>query len=265
MGYSQGHARPRAAQAACAAPIPGDDDLETALALTSLVLGQFKGFGTDGSQTISNDESRGVLSTLTAVLARHDVTFSPPWRDFDTFKTYWLAHDGHGSWAARRQMLADVFDPVFQVLQAEERRHLGNYTAEPVSPRPRTGWERVDQEIDELRRQFRRASTQQDYRDVGNRAVGVLEALSDGVYEPIKHDLPGKGTPPVDKTDIRIRAFIDEKLPGSGNEELRGLVKKASALAHKMKHSPRADRTRSGMAADAVIMLANLLRRLAED
>lgn len=70
-----------------AAPIPGDDDLETALALTSLVLGQFKGFGTDGSQTISNDESRGVLSTVTAVLARHDVTFSPPWRDFDTFKT----------------------------------------------------------------------------------------------------------------------------------------------------------------------------------
>lgn len=128
-------------------------------------------------------------------------------------------------------MLADVFDPVFQALQAEERRHLGNFTAEPVSPRPRTGWERVDREIEELRRQFRRASTQQDYRDVGNRAVGALEALSDAVYEPIKHDLLGKDTPPVDKTDVRIGAFINEKLPGSGNEELRGLACARSTAA----------------------------------
>src|SRR5699024_5132966 len=38
--------------------------------------------------------------------------------------------------------------------------------------------------------------------------------------------------------------------------------KKASALAHKMKHSPKADRTTTGITADAVILLANILRRL---
>jgi len=41
-----------------------------------------------------------------------------------------------------------------------------------------------------------------------------------------------------------------------------GLTKKASALAHKMKHSPKADRTTTGITADAVILLANILRRL---
>lgn len=51
---------------------------------------------------------------------------------------------------------------------------------------------------------------------------------------------------------------------GRENEELRGLVKKASALAHKVKHSPNADRVNAGIAADAVILLANMLRRLAE-
>ena len=44
--------------------------------------------------------------------------------------------------------------------------------------------------------------------------------------------------------------------------EVRGLTKKASALAHKMKHSPKADRTTTGITADAVILLANILRRL---
>ena len=35
-------------------------------------------------------------------------------------------------------------------------------------------------------------------------------------------------------TDIRIGAYIDHRLPGKSNEELRGLTKKASALADKM-------------------------------
>jgi hypothetical protein len=69
----------------------------------------------------------------------------------------------------------------------------------------------------------------------------------------------------VDKTDLRIGAYIDQRLPGPSNEELRGLVKKASALSHKMKHSPQADRTTAGIAADAVILLANILRRLRQE
>ena len=70
--------------------------------------------------------------------------------------------------------------------------------------------------------------------------------------------------PPVDRTDIRIGAYIDQRLLGGSNEELRGLTKKASARSHKMKHSPKADRTTTGIAADAVILLANILRRLEE-
>lgn len=99
---------------------------------------------------------------------------------------------------------------------------------------------------------------------MGNRCVGVLEALSALVYEPDLDCPAGAQPPPADKTDLRIGAYIDRRLPGSANEELRGLVKKTSALSHKMKHSPRADRTATGIAADAVILLANILRRLSD-
>jgi len=133
--------------------------------------------------------------------------------------------------------------------------------AQPISPRDTQGWPKVDESIQQLRERFRSASSIADYKDVGNRCVGVLEALSATVYIS-KIDCPEGSTPPsIEKTYIRIGACIDRRLPGPSNYELRGLVKQASALAHKMKHSPRADRTSMGIAADS-IMLANILRRL---
>ena len=122
----------------------------------------------------------------------------------------------------------------------------------------------VDQQVEQLRHRFRTASTTVDYKDVGNRCVGVLEELSRILYQPEVHCAPDEKPPPVDKTNIRISAYIDWRLKGSINEELRGLIKKASALSHKIKHSPTADRTTAGISADAVIMLANILRRLQE-
>ena len=88
--------------------------------------------------------------------------------------------------------------------------------------------------------------------------------LSATVYDPSKHCPDGMSEPPIDKTDVRIGAYLSERLAGRENEELRGLAKKASALAHKVKHSPRADRTSAGIAADSVILLAHVLRRLSE-
>lgn len=246
-------------------PLPGDDPLATAIALTQFVRGQYNSYGTDGRQQINDVESREVLRSLRAVLRRQGVEFDPQWSDFPSFRTYWNAHEGRGSWQARRDMLADLFDPVLAALETAQDRASGNEVALPVSPRSELGWPAVDEHIEQLRQRFATASTHVDYKDVGNRCVGVLEALSAVVYDPAVHCPDGKPQPPVDKTDIRIGAYIDQRLPGPSNEELRGLVKKASALSHKMKHSPRADRTTTGIAADAVILLANILRRLRQE
>lgn len=246
-------------------PLPGDDPLSTAIALTQFVRGQYQSFGTDGKQLINDVESREVLRSLRAVLRRQGVEFDPQWSDFPSFRTYWNAHEGRGSWQARRDMLSKLFDPVLEALEMTQDRASENEVARPVSPRSELGWPAVDGHIEQLRQRFATASTHVDYKDVGNRCVGVLEALSAVVYDPAVHCPEGKSQPPVDKTDIRIGAYIDQRLTGPSNEELRGLVKKASALSHKMKHSPRADRTTTGIAADAVILLANILRRLRQD
>lgn len=247
-------------------PVPGDDDLASALNLARLVHEQYIGYGTDSSETLTDPESRVALRTLRLVLERHGVAFSPPWRDFPSFRSHWIAEgcSGQGGWQARRDLLEKWFGPVIETLERAEEQQFRAELVEAISPRTATGWPKVDEEIAHLRQRFRTAGVRQDYKDVGNRCVGVLEALSATVYDPAKHCPEGMSEPPVDKTDVRIGAFIDARLPGSRNENLRGLVKKASAMAHSVKHSPAADRTSAGIVGDAVILLANMLRRLAD-
>lgn len=245
-------------------PLPGDDDLESAQALTDLVHTAYMGYGTDGAKDVNDEESRIILRSVRLVLNRHGITLNVPWRDFPSFRTYWNSHGAHGSWQARREMLATHFDPVFHALRLAEERTMRSELAEAISPHSSTGWMRVDEEIAQLRLRFRTATGMQDYRDTGNRCVAVLEALSAQVYNHSEHGNEGEQEPPVDKTNIRLERYINTRLPGSSNEELRGLTRKASALAHKVKHSPNADRTSAGITADTVILLANILRRLAE-
>lgn len=245
-------------------PIPGDDDLATATSLARLVHEEYLAYGTGGDETFTKEESRVALRTLRLVLKRHDIDFKPPWRDFDTFYTHWKVEGCSNSYQRRRDLLEKWFRPVQDHLEEAEEVQLQSELVNAVSPRDKTGWNNVDADVEQLRLRFRSASTVQDYKDVGNRCVGVLEALSATVYDPAIHCPDGMIEPPVDKTDIRIGAYIDQRLPGKQNEELRGLVKKASALAHKVKHSPRADRTSAGIAADAAILIANMVRRLAE-
>jgi hypothetical protein len=136
--------------------------------------------------------------------------------------------------------------------------------ADPVSPRGRTGWLEVDNEIKELRRRFSTASTPQDYRAVGSHCVGVLEALSRTVYDPTKHLRPGEQEPPADKTKQRLGRYVEDAIPGSDQAELRALIGRAIEFAQLVKHRETPTRRDAGIAADAVIMLANILRRLAE-
>lgn len=237
--------------------------LETALSLTRLVRAEYESYGTEKAHLRTDeDEARAALKTLRMVLKRRGIVFNPPWRDFSSFQSHWHAEGARGSWQARRDIIEKVFRPIQdQLEEAEEQQYMGELT-EGISPHKDLGWTDVDDHIAQLRQRFRSASTAVDYKDVGNRCVGVLEALSAHVYDPAVHCPPGTTVPPVDRTDIRIGAYIDQRLPGKSNEELRGLTKKASALSHKMKHSPKADRTTTGITADAVILLANILRRL---
>ena len=89
--------------------------------------------------------------------------------------------------------------------------------------------------------------------------------MSRTVYRAEVHLRDGEKEPPVDKTNMRIERYIEDTLPGPSNEDIRGLTKKAAALAHRVKHSSTATRRDAGISADAVILLTNIIRRLDQE
>jgi hypothetical protein len=184
-------------------PISSAGDVEVAVALTRLVHDDLEAFGTGGGEELSENDMREELTTLRALLIRVGLSeCEVPFRDYQTFKTYWLRNDGYNSWQARRDILNRIFGPMHDALADRETHDLSSGLAEPVSPRGRTGWTRIDTEIAELRRHFANASTPQDYRNVGNDCVIVLEAVSREIYDSAQHLRDGEEEPPIANTKL---------------------------------------------------------------
>lgn len=244
------------------APSGRHPDVQAAIALARLLHDQFQRYGTDSTQRITDAESREAMRTLRALADRLGVTFSSPFRDLSGFHSYWGSHGGYGSWAARRGMLQELFDPLHEALEQLEEGMLRGELAEPVSARRATGWPGVDLEIAELRRHFHIARTSHDYRNIGNDVVAVLEALSAAAYDPSRHLFEGEAEPPVAKTKNRLARIIEVDSEPEGSEELVRLARATVEMAQAVKHNASGSRTRAGIAADAVIQLANMIRRL---
>jgi hypothetical protein len=246
-------------------PLRSADDIEAAVGLARLIHDDLEAFGTAGGEQLTETQMRESLLALHAVLKRLGMTeFVVPFRDYKTFKSYWLRNDGYNSWQARRDILNTIFEPMHDALTERETQALSSTLADAVSPRGRTGWTRVDEEIAELKRHFAQARTPQDYRNVGNDCVIVLEALSRQVYNADAHLRPGEDEPPVGNTKQRIGRFVEDTAPGSENAVLRKLVRSSIEYAQEVKHRDLGSRKDAGIAADSVILLANLLRRLDE-
>lgn len=92
----------------------------------------------------------------------------------------------------------------------------------------------------------------------------MIEALSREVYDHATHTPAGEGDPEVAKTKLRLDRYIGARLVGPKNAEVCKYARSAIELAQAVKHSRTPTRTEAGIASDAVIALANLLRRLAE-
>jgi len=228
----------------------GERDLDVALSLTTFVHDEYQEFGTSGRNRLDDKDIAIAQRGLVAVLARVGIQLALPWRDFDKFKAYWLKHDGYGSWQARRGILAGFFDPVFEALENMYEGGTGG-VAEAISPHAVTGWPRVDVEVAALRERFGSARTPQDYRDVGNRCVAVLEALGEVVYDPQKNLRDGEEVPSRGKSKQRLERYVEDSLAGMENAKVRGLATKVIELAHSVKHQTDPIRRDSGIAADA--------------
>jgi hypothetical protein len=247
-----------------AGPLMDWSDLEAAIALATLLEDEFTRFGTDSTQTIDDEGSRQAMRALRGIADRLGIPFGPPFRDFPSFRAYWGTHGGYGSWATRRTMVSETFGPLQEELQRREDGFLRGDLAEPISRRGSTGWSAVDTEIAEMRRHFHAATTPQDYRNVGNDMIAVLEAISAAAYDSARHLRAGEVEPPIARTKDRLSRVVEVDCRLAGGTEMTRLTRAVIELAQAVKHNPAGSRSQAGVAADAVILLANILRRIQE-
>lgn len=249
-----------------AGPETGLPDLDLALALMDLVRDDLTLSGTTGdAPRLTDEDMRLAVRALERTTERAGQPFKLPFRDHTAWKAYWIKKGAYGSYQGRRDLLAGLFDEAYASLMSAQDRALDSTLAEAVSPRAALGWAAVDVELGELRRHFRGAQSPQDYRAVGNDCVHVLEALSRQVYDHARHTPAGEEEPPVASTKLRLDRYVAERLAGAGQAEMRKFARAAIELAQAVKHRGSPTRRDAGVMADAVIVLANLLRRLDEE
>lgn len=235
--------------------------LSVANDLLSLVWDEYQKYGTEGTAL---PEADIVLAqkTLVSVLNRLTIPIDIPWRDFSTFRTYWVRHGASGSWQARREILLDLFAPVQKELDRREALQEKGVSALPITSHKNLGWEIVDTKLDALRVRFANAQTSEDYSDVGNRAMAVFEALGDAVTDTLRDQEEGLDFIPRGETKRRFDRYIERFAVGSEEARLRKLVRSAIEFSQDVKHSENTPRRNAGMAADSVILVSHLLRRL---
>ena len=95
-------------------------DLEAAYGLAQVARDELVAYGTGKNNDLNDEGVSIVLRTLRAVLKRLGVSFDPPFRDFARFRDYWISVGMDGSYAARRNYLNDLFEPIFSRLEQLE-------------------------------------------------------------------------------------------------------------------------------------------------
>lgn len=249
--------------------LEGITDVDAAVALARLVHDEFESFGTGGNpyadERMDDDDSARALLALRQVLKRLRIEFAPPFRDFRTFRQFWIREGAANSYQARRDILSRLFDDIHERLVELELSTIESTLSNPISPRRTTGWPRIDEELAELRRHFGQARSEQDFRNVGNDCVIVLECLSAAVYSLDRHLRDGEDEPPVSNTKQRLERYVEVELEGAANAELRKLARATIEFAQAVKHRGTGSRRDAGIAADGVIQLANIMRRISPD
>lgn len=106
--------------------LPLANDASVAEGLLDLVCDELVGYGTDGSNKLDDKQVALAIRALEAVTWRLGVPIKLPFRNFTTFRSYWIRDgaSGHGGWQARRDIVAELLDPTRE--QLTELRRGGN-------------------------------------------------------------------------------------------------------------------------------------------
>lgn len=237
-------------------------DLEVAIELVELVQRELTLFATGETCLLSEQQIENSIKALKSVLRRIGIEIRLPFRNYETFKDYFRS-ENLSTYRSRRELLERLFFSARAKLEELETRKLAKPLVVALDVSTIELWAMVDIEIAELRRKYNSAVTLQDFRALGTNCLGVLEAVGDVVYDQSALG-SDETTEPRDRVKQRIAWFLNRELAGEPAQELRTLVNSTVTVANRVKHGRDLSQETVGMAADATVLVASMIRRLAK-
>ena len=239
------------------------DEISVAIKLLRTVQDEFERFGTDGTQAFTNDDSREALLSLQMCCRR--LGFSNlfwPFRDFSSFRSWWISNGARGSWQARRDLLEGVFGEIAVALDDRFLETQERQLVRPLNSIELASWPDIQRELSDLRRHVASATSNADLRNIGNDCVSILEKLSEFTYSHRIHGLPNSDEPAASKTKIRLTSLIEHEFLSESKGELKRLVSSAIDLAQAIKHTPDPSETETMVLAETLVFLIAALERI---
>ena len=155
----------------------------------------------------------------------------------------------------------------FRLVETDRISGRPAYSAKPTSfvrpAREPTLWEKVDRQVAAMREQVTRAASEEEYQAVGHLGRETMISLAQAVIDPA--EAIGEDGKVPSKTDAAslLDAYIGKTLPGSGNEALRGAVRKVVKATSAVLHDRNATPKDAALAAELVSSSVHLMHILA--
>lgn len=244
-------------------PLDGFDDVLIGGRLLELTRSEFEKYGTDRTNVFDNDDARSALSSFKACCIRLGITeIDFPFRDFTTFRSWWLKNGASNSWQARRDLVENVFDPLVKrfdnlLLGIPERTLF-----EPLNINSQSTWPNIQEEIEQLRKHAASANSDADIRNLGNDCVVIIEKLSAFLYRHADHGDASLAEEPPTRTKNRLTAIVEHEFLSSSSHELVKVVRSTIELAQAIKHNHNPTLMDTMILAESTIFLVAVLDRL---
>lgn len=194
---------------------------------------------------------------IASELRRRGLADPNPYGDLWVWHGHWSAN--LASYASRRAYISDMYQPLLDAIDHLDERNLGAGLQEA-----RTGWDRVDDQLSQLRERFATARTAEDFQAVGLLCRDIFLSLSDATFDEERHLPEGVELPGPADAKRRLGLTIDAEADGASSQELRALMRATIDLANKVQHARAGTLDAAAIVAEATVTSVNLMRVLVQ-
>ena len=164
--------------------------------------------------------------------------------------------DGLTTYQSRRDFISELLKPTFAAFDSDS---VGSSVIMPIVDIDE--WDRINRVVIKIKRDSAVAKNAEDYQQIGLLCRELIISLAQAVYNPALHGEKDDNGVVIGKTDAMrmVGNYINVKLAGSSNEELRSYAKTTNKLANLFTHKRDATRKDMLMTVAATIALINFV------